>query len=647
MVMPNARPAKSAKNAATVSRQVERALRREARSLFWRGWQLTQIEEELGVNYNTLASWSRRDGWETHPAVDIIDDRIEVKVANLLDKEPLTEGDMKRIDFLTRQLERTARIRKYNETGREGDLNPKVGNRNNDQAKAKRAEKRKNFLTLEQWQALLDDFHKRNFEYQELWWEQRNQRTRKIRKSRQVGATWYFAREALAKVAEAVLAGVGREELSIEEAPRNQIFLSASERQALKFRREIAGWVRRVTGVELKGKIILLDFAGQYPDDEDGEATGPALDQVGLYFLSTNSATAQGESGDLYFDEYAWVHGFAELNRVASGMTTHKIYKETYFSTPSTKTHESYAWWAGEEWNAGRDRSAQKPFDISLKNLRRGAVMPDGSWQQILTIYDACKMGLAKLVDVAMQRAKYSEEAFRNLYECEDVDDSESSFPYNRISPARVDSFFKWRDFRPALIDVAGARPFGDSPVWIGYDPNKQGRDDAALIVVAPPAQAGKGKFRVLEKHRLNDLDFAGQADFIKKVASRYRVTDIAIDTTGHGLAVWELVSNWFPMARKIEYSVASKSALVVKAQHVFRNQRIEFDAGWTDLMAALMAIRPALTGSKKGVTYVAKRNGEIGHADLAWALLNALSNEPLDVGTSSEGTGGLVRFLD
>ncbi len=643
MVMPNARPAKSAKNAATVSRQVGRALRREARSLFWRGWQLTQIEEELGVNYNTLASWSRRDGWETHPAVDIIDDRIEVKVANLLDKEPLTEGDMKRIDFLTRQLERTARIRKYNETGREGDLNPKVGNRNNDQAKAKRAEKRKNFLTLEQWQALLDDFHKRNFEYQELWWEQRAQRTRKIRKSRQVGATWYFAREALAKVAEAVLAGVGREELSLEEAPRNQIFLSASERQALKFRREIAGWVRRVTGVELKGKIITLDFAGQYPEDEDGDATGPTLDQVGFYFLSTNSATAQGESGDLYFDEYAWVHGFTELNRVASGMTTHKIYKETYFSTPSTKTHASYAWWSGEEWNAGRDRRAQKPFDISLKNLRRGAIMPDGSWQQILTIHDACKMGLAKLVDVEMQRAKYSEEAFRNLYECEDVDDSESSFPFNRIAPARVDSFYRWRDFKPALIEIPGGRPFGDLPVWIGYDPNKQGRDDAALIVLAPPEQAGKGKFRVLEKHRLNGLDFSGQAEFIKKVAQRYRVTDIAIDTTGHGLAVWEIVSKWFPMARKIEYSVAIKSALVMKGQHIFRNQRIEFDHEWTDLMAALMAIRPALTGSQKGVTYVAKRNGEIGHADVAWALLNALSNEPLDVATAGEGSGGRV----
>lgn len=630
-----------------IRRQLGRAQRREARSLYWRGWPIKDIAEELALPTGTISSWKNRDRWDEDPPVAVINDRLEAKIAAYLDKPDLSEGDMKRIDFLMRQMERSARIQKYAETGKEGDLNGKIAARNDDKAKAKREEKRRNFLTLEQWQALLDDFHKRNFGYQELWWEQRDQRTRKIRKSRQVGATWYFAREALAKVAEAVLAGAGRDELALDEAPRNQIFLSASERQALKFRREIVSWVRRVTGVELKGKILMLDFAGQYPADEDGDATGPALDQVGFYFLSTNSATAQGESGDLYFDEYAWVHGFAELNRVASAMTTHKIYKETYFSTPSTKTHESYAFWSGEEWNSGRAKGDQRPFDISLKNLRHGAIMPDGSWQHCLTIHDACAMGLDALVDIAMQRAKYSEESFRSLYECEDIDDSESSFPYVRVNPARVDSFLKWRDFKPALIDIPGTRPFGELPVWLGYDPNKQGRDDAALVVVAPPTDQGRGKFRVLEKIRLNNLDFQGQADKIREVAGRYNVTDIAIDTTGSGQAVYELVCNWFPLARRIEYSVASKTALVIKAQSIFRAQRIEFDAGWTDLMQALMAIRPTMTASGKGVTYVAKRNGQIGHADLAWALLHALSNEPLDVGSASEGDGGRVVFFD
>ena len=620
---------------ATISRQVARAHRREARSLYWRGWQLTQIAGELGIKYSTIAAWKHRDGWDHDAPVAIIDDRLEAKIATLLDKEPFTEGDMKRVDFLTRQLERTARIRKYNETGKEGDLNPKIANRNDDKAKAKRAEKRKNHLTHEQLIALIDDFHDKNFDYQEFWWERRNERTRKIRKSRQVGATWYFAREALAKIADDILAGT---------QPRNQIFLSASQRQANKFRREIVSWVKRVTGVELKGNPIMLDLTYQ-AEGEDEEAP-PSFEMVGLYPLSTNSATAQGESGDFYFDEYAWVHGFANLKKVASAMATHKIYKRTYFSSASSKAHESYAFWSGEEWNSGRAKADQQAFAIALRNLRGGAMMPDGSWQHILTIHDAVAGGLGALVDVEELRREYSEDEFRNLYECEDIDDSESSFPYARINPARVDSFHKWRDFKPALLDVDGGRPFGDKPVWLGYDPNKQGRDDAALAVIAPPDEPGKGEFRVLAKYRLNGLDFQGQADFIRKIAAMFNVTDISIDTTGHGLAVWELISHWYPNARKIEYSVATKTALVIKGQNVFRQQRIKFDAGWSDVMAAFMAIRPALTGSQRGVTYIARRGGTIGHADIAWAILHALSNEPLDAENASEGAGGSVTFF-
>ena len=607
-------------------------LRRQARSLYWRGWPLATIAEELAIKYPTLASWKRRDDWDGAAPLDVIEDRIEAKIANLLDRDNLTEGEMKRVDFLMRQMERAARIRKYGESGKEADLNPKIDKRNDDAAKAKRAEKRKNALTREQWEALLDDFHEKNFGHQATWWKVRGERTRKILKSRQIGATWYFAREAMAKIAEAVLDG---------QQPRNQIFLSASKRQAEKFRREIVGWVRRVTGVELKGNPIMLDFAPLA--EEDGEAV---LDSVGLYPLSTNSNTAQGESGDFYFDEFFWVGGFAQLRKVASAMATHRIYKRTYFSTPSTKTHEAYGFWSGEDWNRGRAKGDQQPFDISHRNLRGGAHMPDGSWQQIVTLEDAIAAGMGALIDAEELRQESTEDEFRNLYECEFVDDSESSFPFSRLAPARVDSFYKWRDFKPALIDLPGGRPFGDAPVWIGYDPNKQGRDDAALGVVAPPEEAGRGKFRLLDKYRLNGRDFQEQADFILEMIDRYNVTDIGIDTTGHGLAVWEIVSRTFPAARKIEYSVATKTALVIKGQTLFRQQRVEFDAGWTDVMQAFMAIRPALTGSQRGVTYTARRNGTIGHADIAWAFLHALANEPIDVASAGQ-SGGTVKFFD
>jgi hypothetical protein len=419
--------------------------------------------------------------------------------------------------------------------------------------------------------------------------------------------------------------------------PRNQIFLSASQRQANKFRREIVGWVKRVTGVELKGNPIMLDLTGLTED-------GPALDSVGLYPLSTNSNTAQGESGDFYFDEFFWVHGFAQLRKVAAAMATHTIYKRTYFSTldqdprglcvlvgrgmeqgPPPRTAAALRYLEAEPARRGHDARWKLAADRHARRChRRGrgrADRPRGTAAGIE------RRGIQQPLRLRVHRRQREQ------------------LPFARIAPARVDSFYRWRDFRPALIEIPGARPFADKPVWLGYDPNKQGRDDAALAVVAPPEEPG-GKFRVLEKLRLNGRDFAGQADAIREVARRYHVTDISIDTTGHGLAVWELVSKWFPLARKIEYSVASKTALVIKGQNVFRAGRIEFDAGWTDVMQAFMAIRPTLTGSQRGVTYTARRNGEIGHADIAWAILHALSNEPLDAGTENRRRQG-VRFLN
>lgn len=603
---------------AAVTPPVPIEAKRRARSLYWRGWGITQIAEELGLKLPTVASWARRYKWAEAPSVLKLEDGLEERWLTLIAKEAKTGADYKEIDLIGRQLERLARIRKYSETGREGDLNPNVAARNAPEVLEKKAanrrEKGRNFLTDEDWDALEADFHKSNFGHQAGWWEVRCQRTRKILKSRQTGATWYFAREALLKARESSLNG----------EPRNQIFLSASKRQVLIFKRYIAAWVRKVTGVELKGDPIMLDM---------GEGNEP----IGLYFLSTNAQTAQGEHGDFYFDEFFWVHGFAELKKVASAMATHKIYKRTYFSTPSTITHEAYPFWTGEEWNKGRAKADQRAFDVSKRALAAGALMPDGSWCQILTLEVAIAMGMGELFDIDELRQESSEDEFNNLYGCEFIDDTESSFPFALLSPCRTDSFYTWRDFKPAE-----PRPFGNKPVWLGYDPDKGGRDGAALAIIAPPEKPG-GKFRLLEKISLKGKDFEQQARAIKDLTRRYTVVDIAIDTSGAGQAVWEHVVKWHPTARRIDYTVSSKAALVLKMQNVVRKGRFEYDAGWSDISAAFMAIRPTIVG--KTVTYTARRNGQIGHADIAWAIMHAVSNEPMDA--SAAGQGATVEFSE
>ncbi|MEJ2795956.1 oxidoreductase, partial [Iodobacter sp. LRB] len=65
----------------------------------------------------------------------------------------------------------------------------------------------------------------------------------------------------------------------------------------------------------------------------------------------------------------------------------------------------------------------------------------------------------------------------------------------------------------------------------------------------------------------------------------------------------------------------------------------LEFDAGWTDLAAAFMAIQKTMTASGRQVTYSASRSEELSHADLAWACMHALLNEPLEGSTSTNSS--------
>ncbi|PHV00545.1 phage terminase large subunit family protein [Iodobacter sp. BJB302] len=195
-----------------------------------------------------------------------------------------------------------------------------------------------------------------------------------------------------------------------------------------------------------------------------------------------------------------------------------------------------------------------------------------------------------------------------------------------------VDSWEKWENFK-----AIAPRPFGHRPVWLGYDPALSG-DSAGLIVLAPPLVPG-GKFRVLEKRQWKGMDFAAQAEGIKQICSQYNVAYIGIDTTGIGQGVYQLVKQFYPAARAINYSVEMKGRLVMKAQDVIRKGRLEFDAGWTDLAAAFMAIQKTMTASGRQVTYSASRSEELSHADLAWACMHALLNEPLEGSTSTNSS--------
>ncbi|MDT0845545.1 terminase ATPase subunit family protein [Klebsiella pneumoniae] len=575
--------------------------RRQAALLYWQGFSVPQIAEMLQTKRPTVQSWKQRDQWEETAPLNRVESTLEARLIQLYAKPNLTPHDFKVADFLARQMERFARINRYGQTGNEVDLNPNVANRN----KGDRKKPTKNFFSDEAIEKLEEIFFAESFEYQLRWHRAGlEHRIRDILKSRQIGATFYFSREAL---------------LHALKTGHNQIFLSASKTQAYVFREYIIQFARRVD-VDLTGDPIVIGNNG-----------------AKLIFLGTNSNTAQSHNGDLYVDEIFWIPNFQKLRKVSSGMASQSHLRSTYFSTPSTLAHGAYPFWSGELFNRGRASASERDdIDISHDALAAGVACPDGQWRQIVTIEDALAGGCT-LFNLEQLKRENSVDDFRNLFMCEFVDDKASVFPFEDLQRCMVDSLEEWEDFAPFADN-----PFGSRPVWVGYDPSHSG-DSAGCVVLAPPVVAG-GKFRILERHQWKGMDFATQAESIRQLTEKYNVEYIGIDATGLGIGVFQLVRSFYPAARDIRYTPEMKTAMVLKAKDVIRRGCLEYDVSATDITTSFMAIRKTMTSSGRSATYEASRTEEASHADVAWATMHALLNEPLTAG-SGQVTSSILEF--
>ena len=202
-------------------------IRLRAKQLYWQGYPPAEISRLMGINSNTVYSWKKRDEWDDTTPIKRVTQSIDTRLCQLSAKDNKTSGDFKEIDLLTRQLKKLDT----------GQASIAAG------VKKTSRRKKKNHFSEEQIEALRSKILDSLAWHQRGWYEQRDQRNRMILKSRQIGATWYFAREALL--------GALRTDVK-HDYQRNQIFLSASRKQALQFRNFIRKAAEEVD-VELKG----------------------------------------------------------------------------------------------------------------------------------------------------------------------------------------------------------------------------------------------------------------------------------------------------------------------------------------------------------------------------------------------------------
>lgn len=582
-----------------------------ARAFYLKKWTPKEIAAELNLTSARIVYyWAEKYGWTDLLSEESVEDCINRRVNLLVMRDNKSSLELDELDrlighhvkLITQRNKHAEKLAQASASGSGmtgGGENIGFMGAGEDTPRRKGGRKRKNdtsALTPEVFEAFAGE---NLFQYQKTLRDNKSRPVRNLLKSRQVGATWYFAWEALE---DACTTG------------DNQIFVSASKRQAEIFRRYIVKFARELAGVELTGNPITLSNGAN------------------LIFLATNASTAQGESGHYYFDEYFWVPKFQKFKDVSSAIATHDKWRQTYFSTPSAKTHDAYPFWTGDEWK-GRDKKRQAEKFPDFDELRDGGrKCPDGQWRYVVTLEDACAGGLDKLVTVSRIRDAISGDTYALLYGCRFVDSADCVFRFDQLLRCEVDPA-SWQDFDPDA-----RRPFGEREVWGGFDPARSG-DTSTFVVIAPPLFEGE-RFRVLETYHWQGLSFKYQAEQIRKITERYRMTYIGIDVTGIGRGVFERVQSFAPReVRDIHYSVESKTRLVSKMIDVVDSDRIEWSEEKRDIAGSFLAIRKTVTASGNAITFVAQRTAETGHADVFFAISHAVINEPLNYDTRRKST--------
>ncbi len=614
--------------AQTQRRQYHQEVVQAARGLYLKRCTVTEIAEALAVPRRTVYHWAAVNDWDSLLSHETAEEAAARRFAYLVEREPKTAQDLKELELLVSHLERLQglrlreaarrrddrqdgdaprsgagdeqagdRVPRRGEAGDSPSLTGREGGRHSRRRNNKKPQKNDvSELTRDLFQ---EKIHTKLFDYQKKRRETAHQRNRMELKSRQIGFTWD---EALFAFEDAALTG------------DNHIFLSATRAQANVFRNYIIQSAAEDFGITLTGNPIVLKTApGKLAE---------------LHFLSNNSKSAQSYHGHVHIDEFFWISKFPELFKLATGMASHAKWRRSLLSTPSIISHPAYPYWAGSLWQKRFARP--KPWP-GFTELQSGLLCPDSWFRQIITLEDAIAGG-CDLFDIEQLRLEYTPDEFRQLFCCEFIDDAAAVFSLALLERCMADPA-DWAEFNPALT-----RPVGDRPVWGGYDPAHTG-DQASFAVLLPPVKAGEA-FKVLERHRWAQKSYLWQVERIRELAQKYHFSYIGVDTTGPGIGVWEQVRQFIPTATAINYGVASKAEMVLKALEVMEQNRLLYDAGDTAIPHAFMTIRQTST-QNGAITYASSRNEETGHGDAAWAIMQALIKERL--AQQSGASGGIV----
>ena len=361
------------------------------------------------------------------------------------------------------------------------------------------------------------------------------------------------------------------------EKPRSTIMVvSASERQAVELLTKVK---LHVEVLKRLGKKLNVDV---FEDVKTNVHRVEFPNGSRIISVPANPDTVRGFTSDLLIlDEFAFVQQDEELWKAVFPMITRKKdSKLVITSTPKGKSNMFYKLWTEAE--------------------------KDPLWyKQTTTIYDAVEKGLD--IDVeALKRGIKNEDAWRQEYLCQFIDETGAFLPYELIQSCEVP---------PDEILASDLRELrGD--IFVGVDVGR--RKDLTVISVLEKV----GTVLFLRKIEiLKKLPFSKQFEILDHITAYAR--RVAIDETGIGMQLAEELQ-----VIPVYFSGKVKEEIATKLKSKFEDRLIQIPAD-KNLREDLHSVERTVTPAGN-IKLEAKRS-ETGHADRFWSLALAVHASSLE----------------
>jgi phage FluMu gp28-like protein len=438
--------------------------------------------------------------------------------------------------------------------------------------------------------------------YQVAFLENRS-RFRWVTKSRQVGFSFLFALEALARC-------------HLREK-HTAVFVSYNLEDA-KEKILVARQVHEELPLAFQKKLV-VDSKTELAFESNG--AHQRLSRI----LSNPSKAPRGKKGDVYLDELAHYVNDREVYRGSTALILRSNGQLTGCSTPLGRR--------GIFWEIAREEIRKYPHHtrqdvpwwlcrfFCTDTARAAIEAPDMPTEERVE-----RFGRPAIVE---QFDSLDLDDFQQELEGRFVDESYSFFPYDLVLPNTTDELTLADDF----TDV----PQPQGRIVAGFDVGRT-RDRSELAVF----EEVDGRFTCRLLRTYAEAPFAEQEADLRRLFEVLPVARLSIDRSGIGMNLAENLARDFPQVVPENFTNEAKERWATDFKILLQRREVALPRN-RDLVAQIHSIKKRVLGSGK-VAFDAERTARGGHADRFWAIALACQKERR--GRVSGGTEIGVRVI-